>query len=132
MKQIFPFKFAVGNSIEFTNVTGINPLMPLVQANYSQDNNAIQVSANIFINEEVKIDQDSLSIIQDTQNQFLFFIEYSKDTQSNSATTFRNYKLDFEIENLDAGNNHGEIVVYLKDEDPTLSRGTVTTVQHTK
>lgn len=106
--------------------------MPLVQANYSQDNNAIQVSANIFINEEVKIDQDSLSIIQDTQNQFLFFIEYSKDTQSNSATTFRNYKLDFEIENLDADNNHGEIVVYLKDEDPTLSRGTVTTVQHTK
>lgn len=132
MKQIFPFKFTIGNSIEFTNVTGINPLMPLVQANYSEQKNIIQVSANIFINEEVKIDQESINIIQDIQNQFLFFIEYSKDTLSNSATKFRNYRLDFEVEDLDADNNHGEIVVYLKDEDPTLSRGTVTTVQHTK
>jgi hypothetical protein len=132
MSQTFPFEFTVGSSIEFKNNTGINPLMPLVQANYSELKNVIQISVNIFINKEVKMDQDSISIIQDAQNQFLFFIEYTKDVLSNSAKIFTNYRLDFEVENLNADNNHGEIVVYLKDEDPTLSRGTVTTVQHTK
>jgi hypothetical protein len=132
MSQTFPFEFTVGSSIEFKNNTGINPLMPLVQANYSELKNIIQISVNIFINKEVKMNQDSISIIQDAQNQFLFFIEYTKDVLSNSAKIFTNYRLDFEVENLNADNNHGEIVVYLKDEDPTLSRGTVTTVQHTK
>lgn len=132
MAKILAFDFFVGNSIEFKNNTGINPLMPIIQANYSELKNTIQISANIFINKEVQISKEEIGIVQDEQNQFLFFIEYTKDTISNSAKTFVNYRLDFEVENLNADNNHGEIVVYLKDDDPTLSRGTVTTVQHTK
>ncbi|WP_379963265.1 hypothetical protein [Epilithonimonas sp. UC225_85] len=131
MKTTFPFQFAIGSTIEFKNNTGPNPLMPLVQANYSNTKkNSISVSVNIFINEEVKIAEENISIVQDEQNQYLFFIEYINDMKSNSVKTFRNYRLDFEISRINADNNHGEIVVYLKDDDPTLSRGTVTTVQH--
>jgi len=78
----------------------------------------------------VKIAHKDINIIQDELNQYLFFIEYTNDTITNAAKTFRNYRLDFEINQINADDNHGEIVVYMKDEDPTLSRGTVTTVQH--
>jgi len=131
MNKIFPFEFTIGNTIEFNNNTGPNPLMPLVQANYSNNKkNSISASINIFINDEVTITKENISIVQDEQNQYLFFIEYIRDVKSNSVKIFRNYRLDFEISRINADNNHGEIIVYLKDEDPTLSRGTVTTVQH--
>lgn len=131
MSVTFPFEFTIGNTIEFKNNTGPNPLMPLVQASYTdQKKNSISVSVNIFINTEVKIAHKDINIIQDELNQYLFFIEYTNDTITNAAKTFRNYRLDFEINQINADDNHGEIVVYMKDEDPTLSRGTVTTVQH--
>lgn len=128
-RKSIPFEFTVGNTIEFKNDLGVNPLMPLLQASYYK-NDTIMVSANIFINADVKIDQDRISIIQDSENKFLFFIEYNKDNRPNSVKIFRNYRLDFQIININADNNHNEIVIYLKDDDPTLSRGTVTTVQH--
>ncbi|WPO81412.1 hypothetical protein SD427_11620 [Chryseobacterium sp. JJR-5R] len=127
--KLIPFEFTSGNIIEFKNNLGINPLMPLVQSSYHNQDH-IAVSANIFINAEVSISQDNIRIIQDSENEFLFFIEYSKDSKPNSVKIFRNYRLDFMISNINAENNYNEIIVYLKDDDPTLSRGTVTTVQH--
>ncbi len=127
--KLIPFEFTPGNTIEFKENLGINPLMPLVQASY-HNKESIAVSANIFINADVSISQDNIRIIQDSENEFLFFIEYRRDSKPNSVKIFRNYRLDFMISNINAENNYNEITVYLKDDDPTLSRGTVTTVQH--
>ncbi|KFC19660.1 hypothetical protein [Chryseobacterium sp. FH1] len=128
-----PFELTIGNTIEFNNKCGGNPLMPLVQASYSDSNrDIIQISVNVFINESVRLSKENLIITQDSNNQYLFFIEYIKDNKTNAVRRFRNYRLDFEIKNLNADTNHGELVIYLKDEDPTLSRGTVTTVLHTR
>jgi hypothetical protein len=129
--QVINFNFFdPKGSIEFKNATGPNPILPLVQA--SLYDNTVEVSANIFINAAVPITKGDISVKQDEENRFLFFIIYNNDVQPNSVAVFRNYRVDFTIPGLKPEDNHGEIVVYLKDNDPVLSRGTVTTVQHTK
>ncbi|WP_281068295.1 hypothetical protein [Chryseobacterium scophthalmum] len=42
MSVTFPFEFTIGNTIEFKNNTGPNPLMPLVQASYTDQKKQYQ------------------------------------------------------------------------------------------
>ncbi|AQX85736.1 hypothetical protein [Elizabethkingia bruuniana] len=49
-KKTIPFNFTTGSVVEFKNNSGENPLMQLLQANYSDDDrNFVQISANILI-----------------------------------------------------------------------------------
>jgi len=43
MSVTFPFEFTIGNTIEFKNNTGPNPLMPLVQASYTDQKKTVSV-----------------------------------------------------------------------------------------
>lgn len=111
----------LNSQINFTRSRPTTPLSPLVQAYY--ENEVLQVCAVVFIDESLSI--DNISVYYDnTQKTPVFYTAYN--SPETTASKFNAYQVNFTI-NLTEQPATIETIVW--DEDPTMSRGTTTTVQ---
>ncbi|MCB4799906.1 hypothetical protein [Neotamlana laminarinivorans] len=120
----------LNSTIEFSfNSSSEQPLQPLVQAIFNE-NNELQVSAVVFIASEENFNFKGVNfqsvISGDGTRQVDFFILY--DDPEVSSEKFNVYRVDFRVKKDKLPQNLGQIEVFLWDEDPVTSRGTVTPV----
>lgn len=136
----------LGYQIKFPNPRHEKPLPPITQVTINEKNE-MQISIVVFISENTKVTPDKLAVIQDfsyTNDRIPyanFYVCY--DIAPEPCSTFTIFQLDF-IANPNYYSPNSmlptglpipdllklkEIVSFLWDEDPTGSRGTVTTVQ---
>lgn len=121
----------LNSTIEFSfNSSSEQPLQPLVQAIFNE-NNELQVSAVVFIASEETFNFKGVNfqsvISGDGTRQVDFFILY--DDPEVSSEKFNVYRVDFTVKKDKLPQNLGQIEVFLWDEDPVTSRGTVTEIQ---
>lgn len=111
----------LNSQITFTKARPTTPLSPLVQAYFENEN--LQVCAVVFIDASLSI--DAISVYYDnTQRTPVFYTTYN--APETTASKFNAYQVNFTI-NLTEQPATIETIVW--DEDPTMSRGTTTTVQ---
>jgi hypothetical protein len=136
----------LGYQIKFPNPRHKKPLPPITQVTINEKYE-MQISIVVFISENTKVAADKLTVIQDfsyTNDRTPyanFYVCY--DIAPEPCSTFNIFQLDFIANPKDYTPNSilpkdlpipdllklKEIVSFLWDEDPTGSRGTVTTVQ---
>ncbi|CAD0004819.1 MULTISPECIES: hypothetical protein [Flavobacterium] len=137
---------SLGYQIKFPNPRHKKPLPPIAQVTINKKYE-MQISIVVFISEKTKVTADQLTVIQDfsyTNNKMPyanFYVCY--DVAPEPCSTFNIFQLSFKANPKDYTPNRilpkdlpipdllklKEIVTFLWDEDPTGSRGTVTTVQ---
>lgn len=111
----------LNSQINFTRPRPITPLSPLVQAYY--ENGVLQVCAVIFIDESLSIEEISV-YYDNTQETPVFYTAYN--APETTASKFNAYQVNFTV---DLPQQPKTIETIVWDEDPTMSRGTTTTVQ---
>lgn len=111
----------LNSQINFTRSRPTTPLSPLVQAYY--ENEILQVCAVVFIDESLSIDKMSV-YYDNSQKTPVFYTTYN--APETTATKFNAYQVNFTI---DLAQQPATIETIVWDEDPTMSRGTTTTVQ---
>lgn len=111
----------LNSQINFTKSRPSTPLSPLVQTYF--ENEILQVCAVLFIDESLSIDE--ITVYYDkSQKTPVFYTTY--DAPETTASKFNAYQVNFTIA-LTQQPPTIETIVW--DEDPTMSRGTTTTVQ---
>ncbi len=135
----------LGFQMKFPNPRHDKPLPPVVEATIN-DRKELEISIVVFISENARISPDELCVIQDfsyTNDRVPysnFYVCYNVVPEPSS--TFNIFQLDF-VANPEGYTPNNtlppmrmpnildlkEIVSFLLDQDPKLSRGTVTTVQ---
>ncbi len=111
----------LNSQINFTRSRPTTPLSPLVQAYY--ENGVLQVCAVVFIDESLSIDKMSV-YYDNSQKTPVFYTTYN--APETTASKFNAYQVNFTI---DFAQQPSTIETIVWDEDPTMSRGTTTTVQ---
>jgi len=140
----------LGFQINFPNPRHDKPLPPIAEVTINAKNE-MEISIVVFVSEKTDLDLEELSVIQQfsyTNEQMPFANFYvCYDSVPKLCSVFNIFQLTFNAINSPKGYIPNktlpndmpmpdilelkEIVSFLWDEDPKLSRGTVTTVQST-
>ncbi|NHN27859.1 hypothetical protein FIA58_019450 [Flavobacterium jejuense] len=138
----------LGFQITFPNPRHDKPLPPIAQVTINADSN-MEISIVVFVSKKTDVDLENLYVIQQfsyTNEQIPFANFYvCYDAVPKLCSVFNVFQLTFNAINSSKGYTPNmtlpndmpmpdildlkEIVSFLWDEDPKLSRGTVTTVQ---
>jgi len=114
--------------ITFPNARSSEPLQPLVQAFYDANDEILQVSAIVYIDEQANVQPNDLIVSMEknkrTNKPAEFYINY--DASELGSKSFQGFQVDFEVP---FNKQPKEIVCYVNDLDPRTSKQTEVDVQ---
>lgn len=133
-----PAPFNMGEPQPYHGPTGKYPLVPPyeIMAEYANDDTMIKINVTVGINSSLIISNldiyggDIMLKPSAHENMQKLFVVYDK--QEGEMDEFTPYHLEFEIPAWIEDGKINTLEIYLWNEDPKTSRGTVTTVKHSK
>jgi hypothetical protein len=150
-----PPKFGVLQDIGLENKQMGDFLPPLLQAQYSKDNNTLEVTAVAIISKEYKIKVLDFHLNYNYSfneqgepqlNIYIYFTKHITETEIEYGYDYCTFKITLDKEGIGSSNQHEDpievkdtmvpqddiqtVQAYVVNTDPRTSRGTVTTVQN--